>query len=476
MSNYDTLLYPGGELVFTDGQLATITDIRRLQHIAVQGMFDLIMAGLTWDNVNDAPRDGVLGDGLTVAVVAGLNISVSPGVGFFYDSTVTDEFPARYRPIVVSASDTSKWCLARESDPRIDVVSIAPDTDTDTSEANPTVVDGVPGSLTQDRRKFYTYAITITKGTAAAVPVAPATPSGHLKLAEVNVPATSGALVIRDCRPILQIGDRIASVPGREYHSNWVPGASTEMEVTQSATPSMVLRVAGGSVDIYGQRLRFAPQTVTVTTADATNPRIDVVTATSAGVLAVVAGTPAGSPSVPSAGSVALAQVAVAATDTTLETANITDVRQRTPYSGALLTAATVAATKMATTPWYPGLSVSAEGTPGANQFTITGQVKDSDGNALSGHKTMRVTILDMQGTQITATYAISAISVGTRFLSANPTYSALPCAGVLLTTNSTGAFTIVVDCAAGANKGAFVEFMPYGPGGSPGLCDVPAN
>ena len=81
--------------------------------------------------------------------------------------------------------------------------------------------------------------------------------------------------------------------------------------------------------------------TATITTADATYPRIDVVCITvsdaaysgslNSVAINVVAGTPAGSPTVPSTptNSIALAQVAVAAGATSITSGNITDVRVR---------------------------------------------------------------------------------------------------------------------------------------------------
>jgi hypothetical protein len=81
--------------------------------------------------------------------------------------------------------------------------------------------------------------------------------------------------------------------------------------------------------------------TATITTADATNPRIDVVCITVSDAaysgslnqvaINVVAGTPASSPTVPSTpiNSIALARVAVAAGATTISSGNITDVRVR---------------------------------------------------------------------------------------------------------------------------------------------------
>jgi hypothetical protein len=114
------------------------------------------------------------------------------------------------------------------------------------------------------------------------------------------------------------------------------------------------VNVASGQVYVPGTEgatqfvyscVNDATKNLTITASDPTNPRIDIVvakvqdTAYSGGVnswsLAVVAGTPSGSPAVPTApaNSVTLAHVAVAAGVTSIVNANITDKR---PFAAAL--------------------------------------------------------------------------------------------------------------------------------------------
>ena len=130
-----------------------------------------------------------------------------------------------------------------------------------------------------------------------------------------------------------------------------------DLKVSQSLTPAMSVLVPNGSVFIAGtaasdQGNYFAfnngDTTLTITAAHATNPRIDrivakVEDAETSGVvnawsLAVVTGTPAGSPVAPAApaNSVTLATVAVAALATTVVNANITDLRPRAAALGAI--------------------------------------------------------------------------------------------------------------------------------------------
>ena len=113
---------------------------------------------------------------------------------------------------------------------------------------------------------------------------------------------------------------------------------------------TMTVSVASGWAAILGtyqtnmgtyMAYNDAAATATITTANATNPRIDLVCITVSDAaysgslnqvaINVVAGTPAGSPTVPSTptNSIALAQVAVAAGATSITSGNITDVRVR---------------------------------------------------------------------------------------------------------------------------------------------------
>lgn len=92
---------------------------------------------------------------------------------------------------------------------------------------------------------------------------------------------------------------------------------------------SMTPTVAKGAVISNGVMFAVASATVTVTTADATNPRIDLIVIDSAGAKQVRAGTPAGSPKPPNrtANDVVLCSVMVAATVTTIPSSALDDLR-----------------------------------------------------------------------------------------------------------------------------------------------------
>lgn len=123
---------------------------------------------------------------------------------------------------------------------------------------------------------------------------------------------------------------------------------STDLQVTANSPVGMSVRVAAGWAAIVGTTqanmgtyvaYNDAQATLTVTTADPTNPRIDRVVvvvndsyytgSTNNVEFQVLAGTPAGSPSAPAtpANAISLATIAVAAGALSITSGNITDTR-----------------------------------------------------------------------------------------------------------------------------------------------------
>jgi len=170
-------------------------------------------------------------------------------------------------------------------------------------------------------------------------------PPGFLQ----NAGATHNAEITRQSANNGLSGPRIASslVNRGGVH----PHLGAVMAVTQNGSPNMSVNVGTGVAFVPGTEgttqavyTCVAPSTTNliISAAHASLPRIDIIVAqvqdsaysgaTNAWQLAVVTGTPAGSPTVPAApaNSIILAQVAVAAAVTQILTANITDVR---PYS-----------------------------------------------------------------------------------------------------------------------------------------------
>ena len=131
------------------------------------------------------------------------------------------------------------------------------------------------------------------------------------------------------------------------YATTGIIGSSS-LAVTANSPAGMSVRVASGWAAIIGTTTtdmgvyslyNDALATLTITTADPTNPRIDLVCATVRDafysgafndvIFQVIAGTPAGSPVAPAlpANSISLATVAVGAAVTQINSGNITDTR-----------------------------------------------------------------------------------------------------------------------------------------------------
>lgn len=131
------------------------------------------------------------------------------------------------------------------------------------------------------------------------------------------------------------------------YATTGIIGSSS-LAVTANSPAGMSVRVAAGWAAIIGTTTtdmgvytiyNDAQATLTITTADPTNPRIDLICATVRDayysgafndvIFQVIAGTPAGSPVAPAlpANSISLATVAVGAAVTQINSGNITDTR-----------------------------------------------------------------------------------------------------------------------------------------------------
>lgn len=125
----------------------------------------------------------------------------------------------------------------------------------------------------------------------------------------------------------------LQSILFQEYLDALVAGvAGTDcvlsgLEITGGA--DMTPAVAKGAVLSNGTMFAVAAADVTVTAADATHPRIDLIVVTNAGALAVRAGTPAAAPKPParSANDVVIGAVYVPAGDTAIATNQVTDMR-----------------------------------------------------------------------------------------------------------------------------------------------------
>ncbi|MFO0773703.1 MAG: hypothetical protein U0172_03445 [Nitrospiraceae bacterium] len=110
-------------------------------------------------------------------------------------------------------------------------------------------------------------------------------------------------------------------------------GVLSGAAVTAQGSPDMTLAVAAGVVKIGDKLASVSAGNVTITTANATNPRFDLVVVNDAGTKSVTAGTAAANPAYPAipSTSVVLAAVYVPANDTAIQSNQIVDKRVLQP-------------------------------------------------------------------------------------------------------------------------------------------------
>lgn len=183
---------------------------------------------------------------------------------------------------------------------------------------------------------------------------------------------THTAEIDRGAHSGLIAGSRIASSLVARGGVN--PDLGGGLAVTQNGAPNMSVNVASGICYVAGSEgskqgtyvaTNDATLNVVIAAADVSNPRIDLIVfkvqdaaysgAVNSSSIVAVTGTPAGSPSAPAApsNSVILAQIAVAASDTSIVTGDITD---RRTYLAA------VGGTIRCTSTTRPGVGTVTEG------------------------------------------------------------------------------------------------------------------
>ena len=106
-------------------------------------------------------------------------------------------------------------------------------------------------------------------------------------------------------------------------------GVLSGLTCTAQGTPDMTVAVAAGQARIQGYFPYFTAANATITAADSTNPRIDIISINYNGTVTVTAGTAAGAPVAPSipANNILLAQVYVSAGVTSIGASRIVDKR-----------------------------------------------------------------------------------------------------------------------------------------------------
>lgn len=204
--------------------------------------------------------------------------------------------------------------------------------------------------------------------------------------------------------------DHTAALFRQAVFSAWRQGGivgPADLQVSAQATPNMSVKVSAGRAWMVGTQIASvsggdwspqaayfgindAPLSVSIATADPTNPRIDLICAyvqdqfysgsNNQLVIAAVTGTPAASPAAPSAPSnaIVLAQVAVAANATSIVSGNITNTAGlMTVARGGILPVTSTDSTAGKFDGQYrdhPTLGLQRWSASGSKWVTLTGQ------------------------------------------------------------------------------------------------------
>lgn len=467
----------GGHVNWTFGEKITTADLIDMGSMAEQ--YVGFLAGLLFrDKPNNEERSGFLGNSCLVTVSAGLTMSIAAGVGWYDDEAESDAYAPVVKPIVVPVAVTTTLAAHDATNPRIDLICLAPGTTEEDSQSR-NVIDPTSGSVSAqsvDKKVRNFYMLSVTTGTPAASPSAPSTPSGYIAIAQVRVPAVSGAVTITDVRPLLQISEDLVTPPPTEYHEGWVPGTSTELQVTASSPASMVLQVAAGSADVRGTRVQIpAATTVTIGASHASLTRYDLVVVYDTGTVGVYAGTAgSGVPTLPSNAAL-LATVTVAALATSIGSGAISDDRARQPYTGDYLADLSIPAAKLVKVPCLADVTV---GTESGDVINVQIQWTDPDGEALpTGQETVKfkAELVTMEiAQQSSGNYQI-AIVTGSRITSTTGIAAGFY-ASAILQSDSNGYAEIDVTGPAGASKGTFLVLTPLNRVGAVSYVDLPFN
>lgn len=178
----------------------------------------------------------------------------------------------------------------------------------------------------------------------------------------------------------------------------------------------MTPAVAKGAVLSNGVLLPVTAGDVTIGAADATNPRIDLIVVNSAGTKAVRAGTANANPKPPArtANDVVLAAVYVPATDTSIETTKLTDMRMMRTQGPVVIYKTTTAETTNTTNAIFDILNKGGSGVVIPSGLFLAGKILRVriTGNYLfnSGTPTLTLTIV-YGGTTMFADATVAAVA-----------------------------------------------------------------
>ncbi len=220
-----------GRRNFNDGQEITFEDLNAISAAAERGLYDRFLKKLVQDKT-----DSFFGDGFKVSYATSTSVSVALGLGVQEDLTQDSPEPEQ-RPLYLPETLTLSTAAPHASLNRIDIVVCNNDF-TDEISAARKFKDAIGGTVslqTLVTQIDWLANVEIISGSADVSPVAPATPSGQIKIAELLVTAVtgmSGAGAVTDTRVLMPVaGEMLLDTLGYErLTAGAEEGLSTLME------------------------------------------------------------------------------------------------------------------------------------------------------------------------------------------------------------------------------------------------------
>lgn len=337
------------------------------------------------------------GNSFRPVLVSGLQVSIKPGRAIYVRSEKASYTPSsdphgvNVIPLLLNTASTVTHDAHDATHPRWDVISVKYTT-SDANSGSRYVRTTGPGSQATsplNESRSYTPTFTITKGTAGASPTVPTVPTDGMAIAHVYVPAVSGAVTVHDVRLVQRLGYGWADGPiAPTFGQPFVQSGCAA-----SAPGGMSVTIASGTVYDGVATRTVESATVTISTAHATNTRIDLIYL-DGGRVTYLAGTAASTPVAPSlpSGTYGLTQplceVSVPALDTVIGSNQITDRRRLKPY---------VLDTHVEYTPTvFARVTVAAQQSvsdPNPTYRRVTVQAVDQEGNEIAAVVYFRVSV-----------------------------------------------------------------------------------
>jgi len=184
-----------------------------------------------------------------VSYSSAVQVSVAAGIGF-QTGSAADSAPQK-QLIYRASSSNHAVAAAHASLGRIDIVSIKAARATALTESRD-FKDASDDSVTSQSMVVQTdwYAdIVVTTGTPDASPVAPSTPSGYIKIATINVPASTGPASQSD----ITDNRTVMSLPGTQVNFTLANNQSSAANVTGLSFDPNIVRTVKIQYDIYRQ-------------------------------------------------------------------------------------------------------------------------------------------------------------------------------------------------------------------------------